>query len=649
MDKRIGSEAPLYNSKIILSFVRLIGDQYKHVDISELLHHAGMELFQVEDESCWFTQLQVNRFFENLVTMTNNPNIAREAGRYSAKADTLSVFKAYVLAFVGPARAYQIIGRAATNFTRSCIYESKSVGRNKVEIRVTAKPGVQEMPFQCENRIGYFEVVATLFNRTLQRIEHPECMFQGGHCCRYLLTWQDPTSSFWERVRNYVFFLLTIPSFLLHFFWSSQPALIVTIVSLASVTGLMLYISRRHRRELTRTLDNLRESTEDLLEKLGTNYNNALLVNEISRALSRQVDIDGILREVTRSLEDRLDYDRGMILLVNLDGTRLNFSAGFGYMPEQLEVLKPLSFHLDKPGSAGVFVVCFRERRPFLVNDVDDIKAGLSPRSQEFLQKMGSKSFMCCPIVHGEESMGILAVDNVKTKRQLLQSDIDLLMGIVPQIGISINNAALIEAKMNQFHSILEALASTIDARDPLTAGHSTRVTEYSLGISRELDVTKEFCEMLRVASLLHDYGKIGITDVILKKRGQLTPEEYVEIKTHVIKTEVILNKIKFEGIYKDVPEVAGAHHEKFDGTGYPKGLKGSEIPLGARILAVADVFEAITAKRHYRDPMQVEKAMEILEDGKETHFDPHIVDAFIRYYMKEIKDITRASVPLPK
>ena len=338
-----------------------------------------------------------------------------------------------------------------------------------------------------------------------------------------------------------------------------------------------------------------------------------------------------------------------MILLVNLDGTRLNFSAGFGYMPEQLEVLKPLSFHLDKPGSAGVFVVCFRERRPFLVNDVDDIKAGLSPRSQEFLQKMGSKSFMCCPIVHGEESMGILAVDNVKTKRQLLQSDIDLLMGIVPQIGISINNAALIEAKMNQFHSILEALASTIDARDPLTAGHSTRVTEYSLGISRELDVTKEFCEMLRVASLLHDYGKIGITDVILKKRGQLTPEEYVEIKTHVIKTEVILNKIKFEGIYKDVPEVAGAHHEKFDGTGYPKGLKGSEIPLGARILAVADVFEAITAKRHYRDPMQVEKAMEILEDGKETHFDPHIVDAFIRYYMKEIKDITRASVPLPK
>jgi HD-GYP domain-containing protein (c-di-GMP phosphodiesterase class II) len=649
MDKLADSETPLYNSKIILSFVRLIKDQYKHVDIPELLDHAEMEPFQVEDESCWFTQSQVNKFFENLVTMTNNPNIAREAGRYSANADTLSVFKAYVLAFVGPARAYQIIGRAAANFTRSCIYESKPLGHNEVEIKVTAKPGVQEMPFQCENRFGYFEVIASLFNRKLQYIEHPECMFRGGQCCRYVLAWQDPVSSFWEKLRNYMLFLLAIPSFFIYFFLSSPSALVTTIISLVSVTGLTLYISKHDKTELTGAIDNLRRSTEDLLEKLGTNYNNALLVNEISRALSRQFDVDGILAEVIKSLENRLDYDRGMILLVNSDRTGLNFCAGFGYMPDQLNILKPLDFHLDRPESTGVFVVCFKKRTPFLINDVDDIKSGLSPRSLEFMKLMGAKSFICCPIIHGQESMGILAVDNVKTKRQLLQSDIDLLMGIVPQIGISIDNAQLIEARMNQFHSILEALASTIDARDPLTSGHSTRVTEYSLGIARELNMPKEFCEMIRVASLLHDYGKIGITDIILKKPGRLTPEEYEEIKTHAVKTGVILKKINFEGIYRDVPEVAGAHHEKFDGTGYPKGLRDLQIPLGARILAVADVFEAVTAKRHYRDPMQMEEAIKILEDGKNTHFDPHIVDAFIRYYMKEIRSIAKAFLPLPR
>ena len=168
-------------------------------------------------------------------------------------------------------------------------------------------------------------------------------------------------------------------------------------------------------------------------------------------------------------------------------------------------------------------------------------------------------------------------------------------------------------------------------------------MTEYSLGIARELDMPKGILRDAPRASLLHDYGKIGISDVILKKPGQLTPEEYMEIKTHAIKSEVILEKIKFEGIYEEVPEVAGTHHEKFDGTGYPKGLRGSQIPLGARILAVADVFEAITTKRHYRDPMEVEKAIKILEEGKETHFDPHIVDAFIRYYKKGNKGITKA------
>ena len=202
MDKLVDSETPLYNSKIILAFVRLIRDQYKHVDISALLDHADMELFQVDDESCWFTQGQVNRFCENLVTVTNNPNIAREAGRYSANTDTLSVFKAYVLAFVGPARAYQIIGRAAANFTRSCTYESKPLGNSGVEIKVTAKPGVQEMPFQCENRFGYFEVIASLFNRKLQHIKHPECMFRGGQCCRYELAWHDPVSSFLGKAQK---------------------------------------------------------------------------------------------------------------------------------------------------------------------------------------------------------------------------------------------------------------------------------------------------------------------------------------------------------------------------------------------------------------------------------------------------------------
>ena len=138
---------------------------------------------------------------------------------------------------------------------------------------------------------------------------------------------------------------------------------------------------------------------------------------------------------------------------------------------------------------------------------------------------------------------------------------------------------------------------------------------------------------MIRVAALLHDYGKIGVPDAILNKAGRLTTKEYEAVKTHAARTRAILERVIFEGIYKEVPIIAGAHHEHYDGSGYPDGLAGEEIPLGARIIAVADFFEAITAERHYHQPMPPEQALSLLKGKTASHFDPLVVDAFIRYY----------------
>jgi len=209
-------------------------------------------------------------------------------------------------------------------------------------------------------------------------------------------------------------------------------------------------------------------------------------------------------------------------------------------------------------------------------------------------------------------------------------------MGVANQIAISIHNVRLVEARLRQFQSMLKVLVASTDARDPVTAGHSLRVTEYVQGICQELGLTPTYCEVIRVASLLHDYGKIGVEDKILKKPGKLSPEEYAEIKTHASKTRRILEEIEFEGIYRSVPEIAGSHHEKIDGTGYPLGLKGEDIPFGAKIIAVADVFEALTARRHYRDPMPVEKAFEILENKIGSRFDRRCVESLRRYYQKK-------------
>jgi HD-GYP domain-containing protein (c-di-GMP phosphodiesterase class II) len=286
-----------------------------------------------------------------------------------------------------------------------------------------------------------------------------------------------------------------------------------------------------------------------------------------------------------------------------------------------------------------VFVVSFKEQKPFLVNDINEIQDNLSLRSLAFAKKAGTQSFICCPIVCDGESIGVLAVDNLKTKRPLVQSDMSLLMGISSFVGISIRNAELFDSMTQQFSSLLQVMAASIDARDPLTAGHSENVTKYAMGICQELGLSKDYTEVVRVAASLHDYGKIGIPDALLKKPGRLTDQEYEIIKTHTTKTKTILAQVNFEGMFIDVPEIAGSHHEKIDGSGYPNGLKGEEIPYGAQIISVADFFEAITAKRHYRAPMPLDKAFALLYEEKSVHFEDKIVDAFTRYYVKTNPD----------
>jgi HD-GYP domain-containing protein (c-di-GMP phosphodiesterase class II) len=142
---------------------------------------------------------------------------------------------------------------------------------------------------------------------------------------------------------------------------------------------------------------------------------------------------------------------------------------------------------------------------------------------------------------------------------------------------------------------------------------------------------------ILEKAAALHDIGKIGIRDSVLQKEGKLTPEEYKHIQQHVEITHHILEKIHMSEDFKQITEIACSHHEKFDGTGYYRHLKGEEIPFGGRILAVSDVFDAITSKRHYRDKMPIEKVIDIIKNGAGSHFDPLVVDKFLDIKLSKI------------
>ena len=629
------SEKRLYNSRIIGLYLNLIRSRYSFINVNELLASAGMKPYEARDDSHWFTQEQVNRFYERLVQLTGNPNIAREAGRYGASPDSAGLVRNFVLGMLDLSTAFFMIKRATPHFTKSTVYETKKLAPNKVEIDVIPLPEVQEEPFQCENRLGFFESVGELLTNSILQIEHTECMFKGGKTCRYIISWPKTYSALWKRIRNIasVLICLFFPAVI---YYDSEFALSSYLpMGLISILFLALLTEILQKKEVKPSLDNIRFSTEELLDQININYNNVLLSNEIGHVISKQTDINSILNSLVQVLQKRLDYDRGLLLLADKEKEELLLQAGFGYNSSQLELLRNISFYLQKNNNKGVFARAFNEQKPFLINDIDNIEEKDIDRGFLFFKKLGVQSCICCPIICEDESIGVLLVDNLKTKRPLVQNDLNLLLGITPVIGVSIRNAERLENIAKQFNSTIQVLGASIESRDPLTAGHSEKVTDYALGICHELGLSNEFCNMVKVAALLHDYGKIGVPDSILKKQGRLNKDEYEIVKTHSAKTREILEQINFEGIYRQVPVIAGAHHEKLDGSGYPEGLKGDEIPLGSKIIAVADFFEAITAERHYREPMPLTEAARLLEEESGVHFDEKIVKALMTYYDK--------------
>ncbi len=180
--------------------------------------------------------------------------------------------------------------------------------------------------------------------------------------------------------------------------------------------------------------------------------------------------------------------------------------------------------------------------------------------------------------------------------------------------------------------AILNLLANVIESRDPFTAGHTWRVAKYVTAMARHLGWSSERRASLQIGSYLHDLGKISIEDSILKKSGKLTAEEYEQIKAHPAEGRRLLQGIEF---LRPAMQVSYSHHERYDGSGYPEGLKGEAIPEEARLIAVADVFDSLTSNRPYRTPLSPEKGLSYLQKQKGSHFEPQWVDLFTSIWDK--------------
>jgi len=243
------------------------------------------------------------------------------------------------------------------------------------------------------------------------------------------------------------------------------------------------------------------------------------------------------------------------------------------------------------------------------------------------------RTLISVPLKIKEEKMGILTLCNAIKKPFYTRDDLNFLLIVASHTAVVIKNERLYNELRKSFLNTVRALIHTIEAKDPYTSGHSRMVTRYSLEIGRYLGLSREEMEMIKFCGLLHDIGKIGVSDSLLNKPSRLSEEEYRIIKEHPVIGEQIVKQIKF--LKPGLPLIRH-HHERYDGRGYPDELKGEEIPLLARILSVADAFDAMVSNRPYRKALSIQEAMKELKQKAGTQFDPRIVEIFCRILKKK-------------
>jgi len=293
----------------------------------------------------------------------------------------------------------------------------------------------------------------------------------------------------------------------------------------------------------------------------------------------------------------------------------------------------------------NVFVEIYQEQRsnfiPEIVGFLDD--EALVYRNEHVFKIIKNKTIETSYILYAKKfEKGYVKIVNLLSKEAQNQLDRELFYAVcIAFFSILMVVLCTFPIVLKQYKKILQeqeelirsnfntliAFGNAVEKRDTDTDEHNYRVAYYALGIARSLDLPKEFCQMLIKGSILHDVGKIGISDTILLKPGKLTADEFYIMQKHV---EIGLEMTSDIAWLKEAQKVIHYHHEKYDGSGYPSGLKGKHIPLEARIFALVDVFDALTSKRPYKEAFSLEKALEIIVSEKEKHFDPSVVDAFL-------------------
>jgi len=356
------------------------------------------------------------------------------------------------------------------------------------------------------------------------------------------------------------------------------------------------------------------ERTMELSRKIET----IQVMHEIDRSVLSTLDRREILNTAVRMIRKVVvNCDASAIILSSRGVGCFQYEAGFG-----LDSIKEkVSARAEASEICGVIEQGRVSYRPDLREPVNRC------HMMEAMLEEGLHSLICYPLFVKDEGVGVLIIAS-KRPSAFSPEDISTIENISAQISVALENSRLFTDLRELFIGTITALSEAIDAKSPWTRRHSERVTEYALIIGKAMGMDERELEDLRIAGLLHDIGKIGIYDALLEKPGRLTDEEFEVVKAHPEESARLLSSIR--QLRHIIPWIRH-HHERWDGKGYPEGLKGEDIPIHSRILAVADTFDSMTADRPYRRTPGREKAIEELKRCSGTQFDPKVVEVFVR------------------
>lgn len=379
------------------------------------------------------------------------------------------------------------------------------------------------------------------------------------------------------------------------------------------------------RRKTHKKEEEYKRSVEELEAKLQSNsmdLDNLLVMlvglHEFGMSATGIISKEELTQSVIEAACKLIRSEAGSLMLIDQDDNELYIAASRGLPPD---VIASTRIKVGEGIAGKVAQTC----KPIFVEDIEaDIRFQRTNSSDRYK----SKSFISVPLRVKNRVVGVLNINASREVTSFEDRDVRLLTILADQAAMTLENIELYNNLQDFYFEMIQTLARVIDAKDSYTYDHADRARHYAKLIAERMNLPQAIVRHVEYAALMHDIGKIGIEEQILKKPGRLTPEETEIIKKHPTIGNKIISPITF---LAPVAPMVLYHQEWYDGNGYPEGLSGEEIPLGSRIVAVIDAYDAMTSDRPYRKALPQDYAVAELKKGAGTQFDPQVVDVFVK------------------